>query len=345
MRRHLIQQVGIATMICCLATAYSARADVLLAGFENTFDTAIPGLPFHKDLTPNPPDSTGPDILDTNFVCGGGAAAGVTQGNCALEINHPPDWGTDEFYLELTNQGMGNEGELQFLDLIAQTTAIQFDVTTFGADAPDYRQIFVVFNTNYLDIGWYDRNPDVDVQRDYDVALAEEEFHTSTVTLDLTAPLAEAGAADDKVFIQALAQFAKADNEDGTPVSPALSWQLFLVFQGADVPFANPVRIVMDNFRLIGATLPGLPGDYNEDHTVNAADYTSWRNNLGSGTSLPNDNSNGVGSDDFDRWKTNFGLTGGSGGGALGLAVPEPSCVVLGLAVLLSLSACCRQKR
>ena len=33
----------------------------------------------------------------------------------------------------------------------------------------------------------------------------------------------------------------------------------------------------------------GLSGDYNNDGTVNAADYTVWRNNLGATTVLPND--------------------------------------------------------
>ena len=57
----------------------------------------------------------------------------------------------------------------------------------------------------------------------------------------------------------------------------------------------------------------GLPGDYNQDHVVNAADYTVWRNNLGSGTALPNDDTAGVGPDDYTRWKTHFGETSGSG--------------------------------
>ncbi len=68
-----------------------------------------------------------------------------------------------------------------------------------------------------------------------------------------------------------------------------------------------------------------LPGDYNGNNVVDAADYTLWRDNLGSGASLPNDDSPGVGQDDFDRWKTNFGMS--AGGGSLSetsSAVPEP---------------------
>ncbi len=294
----------------------SARADVLLAGFENTLDTIIPALPFHKDLTPNPPDATGPDILPTEFVCGGGAAAGVTQGNCALQINHPPDWGTDEFYLILS-QGEGTGNELDLIDLIAESTAIQFDVTTFGANNPQYRQIFFVMNTNYFEIGWYDSNADPDVQLDIPVALPEEEFFTTTVTLVFDAPLAEAGLDDDRTFYQTLAQTIKADHEDGTPVDPVPTFQFFMVFQGADDPFANPVQIVIDNFRLIGPTATTDPGDFDDDGDVDGRDFLVWQRG-GSPTPLS--------SADLIAWQSNFGV------GPLNSSVstiPEPSATML----------------
>jgi hypothetical protein len=83
----------------------------------------------------------------------------------------------------------------------------------------------------------------------------------------------------------------------------------------------------------------GPPGDYNGDGTVNAADYTVWRNNLGSATALPNDDSAGVGPDDYDRWKSHFGESSGSGSGTTGPAsayvtVPEPASLGLLLASL-----------
>ena len=56
---------------------------------------------------------------------------------------------------------------------------------------------------------------------------------------------------------------------------------------------------------VIDAILP--PGDYNQNGIVDAADYTVWRDNLGSGTSLPNDGTPGVGHDDYVRWKIHFG--------------------------------------
>ena len=52
----------------------------------------------------------------------------------------------------------------------------------------------------------------------------------------------------------------------------------------------------------------GLPGDYNQNGTVDAADYVLWRNNLGSGTALANDDTPGVGQDDYTRWRANLAL-------------------------------------
>jgi T5SS/PEP-CTERM-associated repeat protein len=78
----------------------------------------------------------------------------------------------------------------------------------------------------------------------------------------------------------------------------------------------------------------GLAGDYNDDGKVDASDYTRWRNNLGSLTSLPNDDTAGVGPDDYDRWKAHFGEMAGSGSGTTGsasanAAVPEPTSMAL----------------
>src|SRR5690606_15721185 len=61
-------------------------------------------------------------------------------------------------------------------------------------------------------------------------------------------------------------------------------------------------------FHLAGGS---LAGDYNADGTVDAADYTVWRNNLGApaGT-LPNDTAGGpIGAGQYLAWKANFGAS------------------------------------
>jgi hypothetical protein len=78
-------------------------------------------------------------------------------------------------------------------------------------------------------------------------------------------------------------------------------------------------------------TEAGIAGDYNGSGTVDAADYTVWRNNLGASITLPNDSTPGtVTAADYNVWKTNFGMTPGSGGASLGSSsVPEPSTLCL----------------
>ncbi|WP_442482190.1 LamG-like jellyroll fold domain-containing protein [Aeoliella sp. SH292] len=85
----------------------------------------------------------------------------------------------------------------------------------------------------------------------------------------------------------------------------------------------------------------GTPGDFNGDGAVNLADYTVWRDNLGSSTALPNDNNLGtpVAAAHYQLWKSNFGL-GGNGTLSSSVAVPEASSlwsvVLLGFVALVA---------
>jgi hypothetical protein len=61
---------------------------------------------------------------------------------------------------------------------------------------------------------------------------------------------------------------------------------------------------------------PGLDGDYNEDGSVNAADYVVWRKSNGPPEA-------------YTTWRTNFGRSSGAGSALGGAAVPEPANLVL----------------
>ena len=70
--------------------------------------------------------------------------------------------------------------------------------------------------------------------------------------------------------------------------------------------------------------LPAIPGDYNKDGVVDAADYTVWRDGLGGEFTQ----------DDYNAWRANFGNTLGASGSGVnsdeGLAwVPEPAASTL----------------
>jgi hypothetical protein len=84
-------------------------------------------------------------------------------------------------------------------------------------------------------------------------------------------------------------------------------------------------------------------GDYNYDGVVDAADFTVWRDSLGSNTLLAADGNlnNMVDAGDYDIWKMHFGDTAGSGA-ALNQAVPEPGCLLL-LSSLIPLARCRRR--
>jgi hypothetical protein len=73
---------------------------------------------------------------------------------------------------------------------------------------------------------------------------------------------------------------------------------------------------------------PALPGDYNDDQRVDAADYTIWRDLFGSSANLPNETETlgQVTVEDYEVWRAHFGQ---SLGGAGVVAVPEPSVWLL----------------
>lgn len=87
-----------------------------------------------------------------------------------------------------------------------------------------------------------------------------------------------------------------------------------------------------------------LDGDYNNDGLVNAADYTVWRDNLGSSDAALNGNGTGDASGlvvqaDYTLWANNFGAPGA--GPSSASAVPEPTAVGLILVGLAGLA--CRR--
>jgi hypothetical protein len=87
-----------------------------------------------------------------------------------------------------------------------------------------------------------------------------------------------------------------------------------------------------------------LSGDYNGDGSINAADYTTWRDSFGqSGNGLAADgDGNGV-VDDFDYgiWKDAFFEVGSGGGSAY--SVPEASVSMM-MGMVLAVSGWVRRR-
>ncbi len=91
----------------------------------------------------------------------------------------------------------------------------------------------------------------------------------------------------------------------------------------------------------------GLTGDYNNNGSVDAADYVVWRRRLNTSRVLPNDAIGGVvDANQFTQWRMHFGESLGGGAGASVLSrnsVPEPG--TLWIITASSLSTLKRTKR
>jgi hypothetical protein len=91
-----------------------------------------------------------------------------------------------------------------------------------------------------------------------------------------------------------------------------------------------------------------LPGDYNNDGVVDAADYTVWRDTIGQSVTILTTGADGDGDGkitmaDYQVWSAHFGNTLSSGAGAsANSAVPEPATLWMLLAGILTL---CSRRR
>jgi hypothetical protein len=123
-----------------------------------------------------------------------------------------------------------------------------------------------------------------------------------------------------------------------------------------DVEYVAPDGMIeMPLDQVVG---PILPGDYNGNGIVDAADYTVWRDHLGSVgmPGIPGDGDDGsmtgnpdgiVDILDFLYWKFNYGTIGyGCGSGSVAAAVPEPASLALATLamVLFAMTAAARRK-
>jgi hypothetical protein len=120
-------------------------------------------------------------------------------------------------------------------------------------------------------------------------------------------------------------------------------------------PSGMPAGLVFDviynanNVQLMVSEEAALLGDYNDDGTVDAADYVVWRKNDGTANTLPNDDIGGIiGEGQYDQWTTHFGETAGGGSAMFAAAVPEPgsACLlVLGFLMAVPIGGRIRRNR
>ena len=137
-----------------------------------------------------------------------------------------------------------------------------------------------------------------------------------------------ASAAQSFVVLNSASLLGVFDNAgNGQRVTTSDGGGSFLVNYGPSSSF-NLNQVVLSAFEAVL-----LPGDYNDNGTVDAGDYVVWRDTLGqTGTGLPADGNgnNQIDNDDYNIWRAHFGQTAGSGSGAdVNAPVPEPTSAVL----------------
>jgi Lectin C-type domain len=100
--------------------------------------------------------------------------------------------------------------------------------------------------------------------------------------------------------------------------------------QWNDLAAASTLASFIVEWRPIDSVI--LPGDYNDNGAVDAADYVLWRKHLNTNTQLENEGPGVtpgmVTPEDYTTWRTNFGRATGGGELSATAAVPEPSAVV-----------------
>ena len=98
-----------------------------------------------------------------------------------------------------------------------------------------------------------------------------------------------------------------------------------------DSPYSWDLSKLYTTGEVTLATVPGLPGDFNNNGIVDAADYVVWRNNHGTPAA-------------YNTWRANFGQPSGSGSVAgANAAVPEPSTLLM--LILAAVGLCSRRRR
>jgi len=173
---------------------------------------------------------------------------------------------------------------------------------------------------------------------DYNVVIPRFTSDDQSLTLAEWQSLTGGDAHSIDASVAELFVDASTGNYHLQPDAPAIDMGTANMAPGVDLDgLPRPQGLGFD----VGAfEFGGLPGDFNGNSTIDAADYTAWRDALTAGnSSLTNDPTPGtVDESDFLYWRDHFGEVLGSGAGAGTLtAVPEPAmCQIVALGFVTS---------
>jgi probable HAF family extracellular repeat protein len=123
-----------------------------------------------------------------------------------------------------------------------------------------------------------------------------------------------------------------------TLIDPLSGWELS---DAADINSAGQITgqgVINHEYHAYLLTPILVPGDFNRDGSVDAADYVVWRKGLGTIYTQT----------DYNVWRAHFGQTAGSGGGSAGASLSQATVPEAATLVLLMIGAagwCVRRSR
>jgi hypothetical protein len=161
-------------------------------------------------------------------------------------------------------------------------------------------------------------------------------FDTDTAAAGTRLDLTLTSASDYELMITPLGNPSQTHTHNGILRHPGESIDWF------QITFFNPVTdttptlaeagtdFYIRSMEVTSAAPPGVPGDYNDNGAVDAADYVLARKHLGTVFQLENEvpgmSDGSVTQADLDAWHAQFGSSGVAGG--LAAAAPEPATFV-----------------
>jgi hypothetical protein len=183
---------------------------------------------------------------------------------------------------------------------------------------------------SYGQWGVIDRNPmpdpgdPDDINRFTFATLFDEDTADMGAQLDLEIT----GTDTYQLTLTPLADPAAAYTQSGLLLTPGepIDWLEFTFFNTATAPGVD-ADFFIRSIEIIGPAPEGVPGDYNDNGAVDAADYVAWRNGGPLQNEVAGVTPGQVTADDYAAWRARFGNTSPAAAGlaAQGVAVPEPS--------------------
>jgi endonuclease I len=252
------------------------------------------------------------------------AAAGLKQGQIVIDN------------LDITTQGGVGRGANDANDTIQLSLAVvNHPVASLSADADLRNWTF--------DLGEVTQGNGLVDAFDGVIANLAQSFGGAffAADLDLDAVTLTGGTGGISVDLLPFSGLAQGEQmtfsafvDTATPGTKSADFSLLL--SGENLPGAQSQALSLSF--IVDVLAGGLAGDFNSDGLVNLADYSVWRDNLGSTADLHGNGVNDgvVNSLDYDLWKANFGNMASAASVGGNVTVPEPSSYLVLVLVMLA---------